>query len=74
MKSILIDLNCPEPQFTRNGSTVDYLLSCSMSGVPVSINGHYEFTGEVMDGSVKVVTGNSMTTETKVTGKYLGPC
>jgi len=65
---------CPEPQFTRTGSTVDYSLSCDMSGVPVTINGHYEFAGEAMDGSVKVVTNNSMTTETKVTGKYLGPC
>ena len=65
---------CPEPQFIRNGSTVDYSLSCDMSGVPVTINGHYEFKGEVMDGSVKVVTGNRMTTEARVTGKYLGPC
>ena len=65
---------CPDPQFTRSGSTVDYSLNCDMSGVQVTINGHYEFSGEAMDGSVKVLTGNAMTTETKLTGKYLGPC
>ena len=68
---------CPAPSITANGYTTELSFDCSV-GQAISTKAHYAFTADTMTGSSNVKVGadssNGVTTQTNVTGKYVGPC